>query len=60
MGATHDGITFLWVIINEGEVGLAGAVFPEELKDGGPNGVHDILLLDSLFTFDLKNEITSS
>ena len=60
VGAAHDGIAFLWVVVNGGEVGLAGAVFSEELKDGGPNGVHDILLLDSLFTFDLKNEITSS
>jgi len=60
VGAAHDGITFLWVVLNEGEVSLAGAVLSEELKNGGPNGVHDIFLVDGLFTFDLKSEIASS
>ena len=60
MGTAHDGLTPLWIIINEAEVDLAGAVLPEELKKSVPKGARNVPLADWLFTHDPESEVAPS
>ena len=60
VGTAHDGLTLLWIIINETEADLAGAVLPEKLKKSVPKGSRNVPLADWLFAHDSESEVASS
>lgn len=60
MGTAHDGLTLLWIVINQTKADLAGAVLPEKLEKSVPKGARNVPMADCLFAHDSEGEVAPS